>query len=191
VIRLSHEANGLWTKDGLGPDPARYPAWRDTWRRFAAAMRAVPGAEFRFDWTINPGVRPVPFDDYYPGDDAVDIIGVDIYDDWEDERFGPAPADPQARWDVRFAEPTGAGELVAFAAAHDKPLSIPEWGLKAAGHKGGVGDNPSFVRHVVQLIREHDVEYHAYFEKSEQLLLMDAPRSFAVYRNAFGDPACR
>ena len=97
VIRLSHESNGLWTKDGLGIDPARYDMWRQTWRNFATAMDSVPGAAFEFDWTVNPGVRPVPFDAYYPGDDVVDYVGVDIYDYWEEDRHGAAPADMQAR----------------------------------------------------------------------------------------------
>lgn len=188
VIRLSHESNGLWTKDGLGPDPTRYDAWRQTWRRFAAAMRTVPGADFQFDWTINPGVRPIPFDAYYPGDDAVDIIGVDVYDYWEDDRFGPAPPDQQTRWNIRFREPAGVGQLVEFAAEHDKPLSIPEWAIRPEAIQGGIGDNPSFVEHVARLIDDRDVVYHAYFEKSAELLLVDSPRSFAVYREAFGNP---
>lgn len=185
VMRLSHEANGLWTKDGLGPDPQRYESWRQAWRRFAQAMESVPGAQFTFDWTINPGVRPIAFDTYYPGDDVVDYIGVDIYDYWEEFRFGPAPDDLQTRWDVRFAEPAGVGELIAFAKAHRKPLTIPEWGLVAVGNKGGLGDNPSFVDNVVRLVRANRVAYQAYFEKSESLLLMNAPQSLQAYRDAF------
>lgn len=185
VIRLSHEANGLWTKDGLGIDPARYDSWRETWRRFATAMKSVPGADFEFDWTINPGVRPIPFDAYYPGDDVVDYVGVDIYDYWEEARHGPAPADMQARWDAQYGEPAGAAELIAFADAHGKPLTIPEWGLSAPWIKGGAGDNPTFVENVVRLVREHDVVYQSYFEKSADLLLVDAPLSFEVYRRSF------
>jgi len=185
VIRLSHEANGLWTKDGLGVDPARYDAWRETWRRFATAMDSVPGAVFEFDWTVNAGVRPVPFEAYYPGDDVVDYVGVDIYDYWEDERHGPVPADPQERWDTQFHEPAGVAELFAFADAHDKPITIPEWGLSAPWIKGGAGDNPMFVENVAKMVRDHDVVYQSYFEKSEDLLLVDAPLSLEAYRRAF------
>ena len=189
VIRLSHEANWTQSKDGLGPDPALFPAWRDAWRRFALAMSSVEDAAFLFDWTVNPGVRPVAFDEYYPGDDVVDIIGVDIYDFWDEARLGPAPADPQARWRMRFDEPRGAAELIAFAAAHGKPLSIPEWGVASNGFQGGIGDNPSFVRNIADLVDDHQPIYQAYFAKSVDALLVDASRSFAVYRDAFDGDA--
>ena len=38
---------------------------------------------------------------------------------------------------------------------------------------------------MVRLIRDNRVVYQAYFEKSEDLLLVDAPLSFEVYRRAF------
>jgi hypothetical protein len=186
VIRLAHESNGPWAKDGVGPDSSQYAAWRESWRRFATAMKSVTGARFEFDWTVNPGVKPIAFEEYYPGDDVVDIIGVDIYDFWETTRLGPAPDDLQTRWDVRFEEPGGVGELLSFAESRRKPLSIPEWGLSTTQFQGGLGDNPSFVEEVVRLIDDHDVSYHAYFAKSPDTLLVDWPRSFDVYRVAFG-----
>jgi hypothetical protein len=189
VIRLAHEANWWQSKDGLGPDPALYDTWRAAWRRFALAMESVEGADFLFDWTINPGVRPVAFDDYYPGDDVVDIIGVDVYDFWDTQRLGEPPVDLDERWRERSHEPRGVAELVAFADDHGKPLSIPEWGIANAGNQGGLGDNPSFVRHVVDLVRDRPTIYHAYFAKSVDALIVGAPRSFAVYSEAFGAPS--
>jgi hypothetical protein len=192
VIRLSHEANGTWTKDGLGDDPAAYDDWRTSWGRFARAMDAVPGSDFRFDWTVNAGTRPIPLDTYYPGDDVVDIVGVDVYDFWDEPVLGPAPTDPAptdpaTRWAVRYAEPGGTGSVVAFAKAHDKPLSIPEWGLSAIGHKGGAGDNPMFVDGIAGIVADNDVAYQSYFQATTDvgMLLTDAPRSFAAYREHF------
>ena len=190
VIRLAHEANGTWTKDGLGDDPVAYDDWRTYWGRFARAMRSVPDAHFVFDWTVNAGTRPIPLDAYYPGDDVVDIVGVDVYDFWDELALGPAPTDPATRWAVRYAEPGGTGSVVAFAKAHDKPLSIPEWGLSAVGHKGGAGDNPLFVDEIARIVAHDDVAYQSYFQATTDvaMLLTDAPRSFAAYQQHFTHP---
>jgi len=187
VIRLAHEANGTWTKDRVGDDPAAYDDWRTYWGRFVGAMDAVPGSDFLFDWTVNAGTRPIPLDAYYPGDDVVDIIGVDVYDFWDEPILGPAPVDPVARWAQRYVEPGGTGSVVAFAKAHDKPLSIPEWGLSAVGHKGGAGDNPMFVDEIAAIVADNDVSYQSYFQATTDvaMLLTDAPRSFAAYQEHF------
>ncbi len=187
VIRLAHESNGTWTKDGLGDDPAAYTDWSTYWGRFARAMKSVRDSHFVFDWTVNAGTRPIPLDAYYPGDDVVDIVGVDVYDFWDEPLLGPAPADPVTRWGVRYDEPAGTGSVVAFAAAHDKPLSIPEWGLSAVGHKGGAGDNPTFIAGIAGIVSGHDVAYQSYFEATTDvgMLLTDAPRSLAAYRLQF------
>ncbi len=66
-------------------------------------MRSVPGASFRFDWTINAGYRPIPFNDYYPGNDVVDIIGMDVYDFWPGPAAGPADPDAALEGPVRPA----------------------------------------------------------------------------------------
>jgi hypothetical protein len=149
-------------------------------------MRSVPGAEFRFDWTINAAYRAIPFEDYYPGDDVVDIIGADVYDFWP----GPAiaPTSPAQRWKAQHEQPGGLAELIRFGRAHRKPLSIPEWGLSAVGHKGGAGDNPYFVDRIAEVVRNNPTAYQSYFESTTDvgMLLTDAPRSLAAYRRHFG-----
>ena len=78
IIRLGHEFDGDW---------APYSA-RDNADAYVAAFRHVhdvmtaESPAFRFDWT-----SMVPdFLEYgpaaYPGDDVVDIIGIDVY--WRD-----------------------------------------------------------------------------------------------------------
>jgi hypothetical protein len=64
--------------------------------------------------------------DAYPGDDMVDIVGVDFYDMY------PAYPD-RAAWDAGFRStqnggPRGLGTWLEFAKAHGKRLSVPEWG---------------------------------------------------------------
>jgi hypothetical protein len=185
IIRMAHEANGTWTVDGLGNDPTQYREWKTFWARTARAMRSVPGSSFRFDWTINAAYRAIPFNDYYPGNDVVDIIGADVYDFWP----GPAvaPATPDLRWKAQYEQPGGLRDLIRFGRQHGKPLSIPEWGLSAVGHKGGVGDNPYFVDRMAEVVRNNPTAYQSYFESTTDvgMLLTDAPRSLAAYRRNF------
>ncbi len=187
VIRLSPEANGTWTVDGLGNDPSQYPLWKKFWARTVRAMRSVPGASFRFDWTINANYRPIPFTQYYPGNDVVDIVGADVYDFWA----GPAaaPTSPSLRWKAQYDEDGGLGDLIQLGRRNGKPLSIPEWGLSAVGHKGGAGDNPYFVNAIAGVVRNNVTAYQSYFESTTDvgMLLTDAPRSLAAYRRQFGD----
>ena len=187
IIRLSHEANGSWTLDGLGNDPAKYGLWKTFWARTVRAMRSVPGANFRFDWTINAPYRAIPFDDYYPGDDVVDIIGADVYDFWAGP--GPAPSSPIARWRAQYDQPGGLGALIEYSKQHGKPLSIPEWGISAVGSKGGAGDNPYFVDAIAEVVRTNATAYHSYFDSATDvnILLTDSPRSLNAYRRHFGD----
>lgn len=185
VIRLGAEGNGTWTKDSIGDTPAEFAAWRTYWARFARVLRSVPGAHFRLDWTVNAGVRPIPFDAYYPGDDVVDLIGIDTYDFSVD---GTAPADPDQRWLLQYRRPAGMRDLVGYATRHHKSLSIPEWALAAPGHAGGIGDNPEFIDEIARIVRTHDVAYQSYFLWTTDvgMLLTDAPNSLATYRRHFG-----
>jgi glycosyl hydrolase family 26 len=176
IIRLAPEANGTWQPYSLGATPQQQDLWREFWRRTAIAMRSVPGAQFRFDWCVNTAVRPIPLSNFYPGDDVVDIVGVDVYD------FSPGPG--KAAWQSSYSASDGPGEVARFARAHGKQLSIPEWGLSAKAR----ADDPGFVDGVAQLVRDNDVAYQSYFfahDSAAQLLRRQA--SLRAYRWHFGD----
>ena len=185
IIRLAPEANGTWNKDTIGDTPAEFAAWRAYWARTARTLRAVPGAQFRLDWTVNANFRPIPFDSYYPGDDVVDIIGIDVYDFWP---WPNPPRNTMARWYGQYLQPAGMRDLVEYATRHHKSLSIPEWALSAPGHAGGIGDNPEFIDEIARIVRTHDVAYQSYFLWTTDvgMLLTDAPNSLATYRRHFG-----
>jgi Glycosyl hydrolase family 26 len=180
VIRLSHEANGTWNPDNVGNSPADYALWREFWRKTALAMKSVPGAHFTFDWTINAGVRPIPLSSFYPGDDVVDIAGIDAYD-------GNVPAG-QDRWKAFYGQPDGIGDVARFAREHHKQLSIPEWGLLPPGGSGrGGGDDPAYVNGIASVVRDNDVAYQSYFFAQASRTQLDvSPRSKAAFRRAFG-----
>ena len=127
----------------------------------------MPGQRFRFDFAPNRGLDAVPWTKCYPGDDVVDIIGMDSYDQ---------PAGSTFEDYVR--EPYGLQDQVEFAARRGKPVSYPEWGLFRNG------DNPEFVRRMVDWMRTHDTAYqtvtdycpHGFFQCPSN------PRSTAVFK---------
>jgi hypothetical protein len=75
----------------------------------------------------------------WPGDDAVDVVGVSMQSSWQ-------PTDAvgwKASLDATLPDgsPSGLGAWSAFAKAHGKPLAVPSWGLD---QKAGT-DNAAFV----------------------------------------------
>lgn len=183
VIRLGWEANdGSDPESSLGSTPAQYAQWARYWAQIVRSMRAVPGAHFLFDWTVNQYWRPVPLQEWYPGDSVVDIIGIDAYDNGVYGRgLGPAQ-----RWQDLSTEADGIDAVAAFAAAHAKPLSIPEWGLAPAGTDGGGGDDAAYVQGLASVIAHNDVTYNSYFDTGPEpglLPLRDAPAALAAYKD--------
>ncbi|WP_181768494.1 glycoside hydrolase family 26 protein [Streptomyces albidus (ex Kaewkla and Franco 2022)] len=139
VIVLGWEMNGLTYTHRCGPDPE---AWKSYWRRIVTAMRSVPGQDFRFDFTPSRGKDAFPWTECYPGDDVVDIIGMDTYD----QPYG-------VPFDTHVNEPYGLQDQVDFAAEHGKAVSYPEWGLFRNG------DNPEYVRRMLDWFDEHKPLY--------------------------------
>jgi hypothetical protein len=182
IIRLGHEANGTWTPDNVGTTPTQWNEWKQFWRKTAEAMKSVPGAHFRFNWCIANGYRAIPFADYYPGNDLVSSIGVDVYDMGE-----PAgvPAGPR-RWAYQYSRPGGIAAIAAFAKSRGKPLSIPEWGLDPTAEGGG-GDDVAFVDGIQQLLRHSRVAFQSYFFTSGSLsALTRGKASLEAYRKMIG-----
>lgn len=183
VILLAHEANGDWNRDSIGTTAAQRRAWVAYWARTARVMRSVPGAAFRFDWTVNAGYRDIPFLSYYPGDDVVDVIGIDQYDA---PSLGSVPASGAARWRALADQRGGMRALAAFARSRGKPLSVPETAL-VTRRAGGGGDDPAFVEGLASVTREQPTAYVSYFDRNAPgvLRLSQVPRSLAAWRRAF------
>ncbi|MEU0375172.1 glycosyl hydrolase, partial [Streptomyces sp. NPDC006283] len=111
VIVLGWEMNGITYTHRCAPDPA---SWKAYWNRIVTAMRSVPGQEFRFDFAPNRGQDAIPWTECYPGDDVVDIIGMDSYDQ-----------PPGGTFDEQVTAPYGLQQQVDFAKAHNKAISYP------------------------------------------------------------------
>ncbi|WP_405697784.1 glycosyl hydrolase [Streptomyces coelicoflavus] len=165
VLVLGWEMNGTTYTHRCGPDPE---AWKTYWKRIVTTMRAVPGQKFRFDFAPSRGRDAVPWTQCYPGDDTVDIIGMDSYDQPRGMTF-----------DEQVKEPYGLQAHVDFAKAHGKPVSYPEWGLFRNG------DNAAYMRGMLAWMDEHKPVYNTVTDYCPHGVWQcdDNPRSTAVYRS--------
>jgi hypothetical protein len=182
VIRLAHEANGDTYADSIPGTAAGDAQWVRFWDHTVTAMRSVPGAHFIFDWCVNAGYRDIPLTDFYPGNSYVDVVGVDAYD------ANPATNAPVPnRLRTILNEPDGLYALRAFAHAHHKPLSIPEWGIGPSGQGGTNGDDPAYVAAIAHVVKSGGVLYQSLFTDGvEGAEMLHSPNSLRVYRQAFG-----
>ncbi|MEU5539629.1 glycosyl hydrolase [Streptomyces sp. NPDC020362] len=139
ILVLGWEMNGITYTHRCGPDPED---WKTYWRRIVTVMRSVPGQKFRFDFAPNRGADAVPWPVCYPGDDVVDIIGMDSYDQPRGITF-----------DQQVSERYGLQYQVDFARDHDKPTSYPEWGLYRNG------DNVSYMLRMLAWMDQHPPLY--------------------------------
>lgn len=182
VIRLAHESNGTWNADSIGKTPRDFRLWRRFWRVTVKTMRSVPGAHFRFDFCVNAGVRPIPLRRFYPGDDVVDIVGIDAYD--------AGVRGQRNRWNRLYSQPVGLRDVLRFARRHRKPLSLPEWGIAPRNRYLAGGDDPAYVAGLARIMRTQRTAYQSYFFNHEfATQLTRSPRSLSTYRRYFGGGA--
>jgi Glycosyl hydrolase family 26 len=183
IIRLGWEFNLSWFRWYAGSNPGAYAAY---FRQIVRAMRSVGGQHFAFEW--NPSIGGgVALERAYPGDQYVDYIGLDVYD----QSWIPKWRNPKARWNNYKNQPYGLRWHRDFSARHDKPMTFPEWGLvdRFDGHGGG--DNPHFIAKMHTWIGANNVANHFYFESESaigdsELLGGGFPRSAARFKQLFG-----
>jgi hypothetical protein len=185
-IRLGWEGNGDWFPWSANGNTT---AWKACFRREVRALRSVV-PEVQIDWNMNKNGNTNAVD-LYPGDDVVDVIGVDYYSMY------PALNSPAA-WDRMFMKtesnktPVGIGAWLAFAKSHGKKLSVPEWGVNNGGDGGG-GDDDVYVQHMYDFFQrnaEH-IAYEAYFNTQCPNFCIGPtgknPRAAAKYRQLWGN----
>ena len=173
IIRLAPEANGTWEVYSLPSTDAGMKQWVSFWQHTVKAMRSVPGAAFKFDWTVNAITRPVPLTAFYPGDQFVDYIGVDAY------QFTP-DADSWYKTDRSF---DGVQMIAQFAAYRHKPFSVPEWGVRASSVVGST----TFINGIAHALKGDSNGYQAYFFAHQwETALSREPASLSAYKKQFG-----
>lgn len=113
-----HEHSGSWFWWGrrLCTDEQYNALWRMNYEHFRAR-----GLEDDVVWTISPNYMDDHFEQWetrYPGDDCVDVIGLDCY------------ASPDHEGYIRQMR-AGLGSLQRFCEAHGKILAVTETGLES------------------------------------------------------------
>lgn len=172
VIRIGWEMNGGWYKWAAAGHEADYAVY---FANIVTAMRSVEGGNFRFFWNPAIGWLSADTEKCYPGDDYVDYIGLDVYDEcWEDDTY-PIPEGAseveslrrRAKAFISLKNRTwGLNWLTDFARAHNKKVIIGEWGTDIRSDSHGGGDNPFFVQWMHDwFVDNEDVIYaHMYFD---------------------------
>ncbi|SDS28623.1 hypothetical protein [Actinoplanes derwentensis] len=160
IVRLGWEMNES-SMAWRGLDTEDYIA---CYRSAATALRSA-NPQVVVDWTINAHNTPADLcgglsTNCYPGDDVVDIIGIDNYDH---HPWSPTKAD----FDRTAADPEGLTWFFDFARTHGKLFSVGEWGIMPTGDAGK--DNPEFIGWMHQWFAEHAqyLAYEAYFQRCD------------------------
>jgi len=145
---------------------------------FAAA--AKPGQTLKIAFCYLPNTTdPTP---YYPGDDNVDVIDADIYA----SVYGATT--PSVATLLTQAN-ANLNQLASFAAQHNKPMGISEWGNFAVQTQGitcnqGAGDVPQYINAMITFAEAHQVLYMIYFNISADGVnqtLINTPLSLAAF----------
>jgi hypothetical protein len=185
IIRLGWEFNGNTFPWAVSQD--QVDNYKRFWQRVVSAMRGVDGADFAFDWcpNITLDATGLAFADLYPGDDTVDIIGLGFYDYYWNHPSAPA----EDRWEWLRDVDNGLADHRDFAAARDKPLSFPEYGLWEEGTSvGGGGDDPYFIEQFAAWVADNNVAYHGYnnVQATADHRLTSYPEAQQAFLEAFG-----
>jgi len=177
ILRPAWEFNGDWyTWRAKG----KTQAFIEYWRQIVTTMRSVPGAEgLKFCWNPTLGDQQFPAEQAWPGDEYVDFVGLDVYDETWNANTYPWPANAtdaeietrqRKAWDEWIMNsPRGLVFWRKFAQDHQKPFSFPEWGLVSADHQHGGKDNPYFIAQMHAFITDpaNGIAFHCYFDINE------------------------
>jgi hypothetical protein len=184
-VRVGWEMNGVegykWSAVGKEPD------FNAAFRHTVGVMRSRPGgSRFRIAWNPNNaqssgGVLVNP-ETMYPGNDVVDTIGCDIYQNTS--YFNPN--DYQGTFNYFTAASSyGFDWYVNFAASKGKPFIVPEWGANS-----DVFATSGVFQQLIDRIVAANPLYVGYWDTDSafngRLSLDQYPALSTVFKKAFG-----
>jgi hypothetical protein len=188
-IRLGWEFNCAMCGWPWAPDRDHREQWIAYWKNIVRVIRKnAPQA--RIVWCLGRdandgrGSDPNGVHDslYYPGDEYVDVIGIDTFDSW------PPARDEDVWRDQVLGGPSGLAFWSGFAKRHGKPLAIPEWGMvdSSMEKRSFGGDNPFYIRKMFEFITDPGNRvlfqiYTGYFHGNNAM-----EKGIRTYRNTFG-----
>ncbi len=205
-IRLGWEWDGFWMPwSSLGHESEFVGCYRHA----ATAMRkARPNGALQFEWSASGDIyqrTAAQISGSYPGDEFVDVFGINAYDvSWVPNTYPlPADCDDACKSSRRLA--AYKGQLLRgltymsdLARQKGKPMAISEWGLWARIDGHGGGDNPDHIERIHAFVNDpnNHVLYQVYFdipwdEGDHQISPLDGrttqfPLGAARYKQLFG-----
>jgi beta-mannanase len=174
-LRFGHEFNGdwyPWSPTG-GTLPDVYVA---AWRHLRETFDAHGATNVRWVWSPAAVSSEQPLEAWYPGDDYVDLVGLDGYN-WGTSREWSRWMDP-----AEIFEPTLAD---ARRVCPDKPVLIAEVACAEAG-----GDKAAWITEFVRWVaRTPAVEGFVWFDhdKETDWRITSSPRSAAAMAAALDE----
>ena len=184
IIRLGWELNGKWYPWSAVGAASEYKA---AYRHIVQAMRSKCNV-LRFEWNINWGTNPDKFDwtTAYPGDDVVDVMGVDVYDQYN------------SGWNDILNTYEGLTFFRNFARKHAKSEAYSEWGVSVKPAPVGHGDDTTYVQNMYNWIKAggSNVLYANYWNSPSggpdgviysdtSSIRVTVPKSAALYKKLF------
>jgi len=203
ILRVNWESNGTWFKHSYLGAEAEF---RASVRRMVQMVDA-PGVPVVFGVGVNRSNR-AQMEAAYPGDDVIDIIELDLYDNWA--RYAPAGGDAEpsrraATWAVKSGldgnSTLNLTTVIRFAEDHGKAFAIGEtsvWREKASVGQVGGGDNPDWYPNLVAFLNTNaigqgvPVAYVNHFEvdphahQQARLMTGNFPNAAASFKRVFG-----
>ena len=206
-IRLGWEFNASWMGWSVcNEEGSALDSWAKdfipAFRNIVTTMRGVSGANFKFIWnpidSSNVSCPGGNLEKFYPGDNYVDVVALDVYDGvgqtvgdaarWADLVNGVngghwTSSIPDAIGGQTF-KGYGLDWLAAFGKEHGKLVGIPEWGLFASSTDAGGGDDAYFMTKMADWIKANDTGPAVFWNYGDGTLKLDIPN----YTNG-GTPA--
>jgi len=131
-LRFAHEMNGNWYPWSPGVNGNTRAEYAQAWRHVARIFKQERASNVRWVWSPNIVCGGCsPFADLYPGDAAVDWVGLDGYN-W-------GASQTWSRWEE--FEPLFRASYGALAALTSKPMMVAETGSTELG-----GDKGAWIR---------------------------------------------
>jgi beta-mannanase len=148
LLRIMHEMNGDWFAWGIayqagdGSRPNTEDTYKRAWAKLHEAFSGRCGDNVRFVWAINhASVGPgTSFMGTYPGDDYVDLVGIDGYN-WG----------TRAPWGWQDFDALFQPGLCTLERETSKPILIAEVGSSEAG-----GDKAAWIQDMLRNVAERE-----------------------------------
>lgn len=175
-VRFAHEFNGHWYpwSPGAGTSPEAYVS---AWRRLHGIFADRGAGNVRWIWAANAGLPDAePLAQWYPGDEAVDVLGIDGYN-W-------GTTQPASQWQSPAEVFAPAVDELRRVNA-DMPILITEVACAEAG-----GDKAAWITAFVDWVHSADrVDGFIWFDhdKETDWRVTSSPSAAAAMTAAIGE----